>query len=1226
MTTITLEQHWYASAPIGLRSARGFQTVAKSAKLGDESLLELHCAYRRPPGYAEDCLPVNWGWFILDDGRACIHRIGYSGTDEVGRPGNFLAHNLVVHLEALKAIDYDLPGLICWVREASPIRYALEGGGTDGFARSHDDIYANLGKNSSQLGSAPFLEVPVDEVRARQESLDPRFARTIDNTAHHALSRKEMAALWQAYMCSPEHRKPVLLVGFENGTHESWREFQIAASLFALVPLHCRRRLTFSTYEHEPQSLGAGIRPDLPSSPHRNRRLMMTTSANEFKLPTMAAGSRVWAVHHSLGETLLPPLSDWARWFDEKCEDGHQVIRTFCESASCFDFSDEWRGLYDASDLLKLPNTTEFISRDYELFAGAAGCIHRDYPPLLDLGHRLIAAWKPGAEGDRLLMRLVEGYLRSIEYYYAAPDEKRLQQRSQVVHDLGTLFRVALDLEAHGAIEAMLKTISRAPVAESICEECLVMFGQAIRETIKPDRVVAFAELWGPIQKGCRDAKERCKPFLTQSADHFCDLLRCADLGTRTRFAQSIESVLFPTLVEVPADQWDQLEWRLDLLVDLSAKSGMIYAGRLIATMHGEGKLKPEVLATIANERTDLLLRYYDAWNEAVNQDPGLADALYPAWSAEVIVSAYWRMAQEWDRRLHRQFGAALQQFKRVPTICKRLSSLYLTGGSVRLKEALSRRSWPQSLGELEDLCVAQCQLIDLVAENMVSTDPSMGNALAEHLNQLLAYILLCPLPESERDTDGKVLQKPFSILVRFSRGKMRTKMLRDIVRRIFDLRQSHGMGDTEPLPMFEGLESALRHVRLESDEVVWFLLWLSKATRSQTGRWEDHLIEVFAELLKSVPAIIRIPHPGSFRDTVADLLRSEEVWARLGQRLVADCTSREKIAEWLGESGERKPLLDELNRRNLLATIGETIASQSNAADDTAIERLNTMVVLACHEEIKAPARRQLCLLLKDRVSALVDTAYAERDLIATEDLVTSSTQTAIQLCQPLQQTIGVLSEDLLRHFWEYLGRQLAGMSPNSIRQVFPEIFGLGVELGSSVYSGQGVVWIDLFAPVFQARGPEGFASCFVAAGESLFSNDNGTMRRRPEAKQLAEFCLAEQVDRWFRTRPPSDIEAPRRTRFLGLPRTTAPPRRDSGFLFKALRRPLESTTDQRWVEDSGVIGTVCARAQFAALLYAPHSMESLAHVYASLGSSNQTRARKRNRPGLGCLPHEGW
>src|SRR5262249_36625640 len=125
MPTLTVEQHWFGSAPVGLELSRGLQTVARSAGLThpDMAWFRPPPPYTAPPGLPETDLPVNWGWFWLDDERACVHRIGYAGPDELGRPGNYLAHNLVVTRKDLDAIDFDVPCLVRWVKEKAPLAF-----------------------------------------------------------------------------------------------------------------------------------------------------------------------------------------------------------------------------------------------------------------------------------------------------------------------------------------------------------------------------------------------------------------------------------------------------------------------------------------------------------------------------------------------------------------------------------------------------------------------------------------------------------------------------------------------------------------------------------------------------------------------------------------------------------------------------------------------------------------------------------------------------------------------------------------------------------------------------------------------------------------------------------------------------------------------------------------------------------------------------------------------
>ena len=265
MDEIRLEQHFYGSAPVGLGSGRGFQTIAKSRGVGEASLFEPHCTYTRPEGRRSGAMPVNWGWFRLDESDdssiVCIHSIGYAGSDEFGRPGNFLAHNLIATDEQLRAIDYDIPALIRWIRgpSNSKIRFSLKEGGDDGFAHRNAEIFELLGREKSSLGSAPTLDVPVAAIGKLREQLDDKLATETIPRLQSILGRDGVQALLNAYLVPFQERKPIRVLGCSDGTDECEAGLLVAEFLFGLLPYHCRRHFTFSTYD-EPRSSASASR------------------------------------------------------------------------------------------------------------------------------------------------------------------------------------------------------------------------------------------------------------------------------------------------------------------------------------------------------------------------------------------------------------------------------------------------------------------------------------------------------------------------------------------------------------------------------------------------------------------------------------------------------------------------------------------------------------------------------------------------------------------------------------------------------------------------------------------------------------------------------------------------------------------------------------------------------------------------------------------------------
>ncbi|MEI7687735.1 MAG: hypothetical protein WCL32_22240, partial [Planctomycetota bacterium] len=376
MHTMIVEQHWYSSVPVGLSSTRGFQTVACSEGLGDESRLERHCAYVRPSGQSDG--PVNWGWFDLGDDRACIHRIAYSGTDELGRPGNFMAHNLVVRQDDLRAIGHDVPSLIHWVRHSSPQQYPTADGGRDGFVRDFEQLYARFGQERQALRSVPTLEVPIDEVRQLRERARSDWQAILQRQLDHRSNALGLSAILQARLCESKYRRPILIVGDNSQAQDAELELQFIEILFLLLPPRCWADFTFATYEHDPRSIAF---PHGPSTgPHRRRSLAFTTSLNDFGISGVEPSNSVWFVALQNHEDILPPNSalanSWRGWLEQR---DFAAIEKYQNLVAQFQFPDEWAGLDTPRQLLDFDRRPTGRP-DYDLFCRSINYLRPNSP------------------------------------------------------------------------------------------------------------------------------------------------------------------------------------------------------------------------------------------------------------------------------------------------------------------------------------------------------------------------------------------------------------------------------------------------------------------------------------------------------------------------------------------------------------------------------------------------------------------------------------------------------------------------------------------------------------------------------------------------------------------------------------------------------------------------------------------------------------------------------
>ena len=162
--------------------------------------------------------------------------------------------------------------------------------------------------------------------------------------------------------------------------------------MFALLPFHCRQKLTFATYEHDPQSLFSPPPPGTAVPPHKNRRLIFTTAANEFKLPTTKqADLIIWVIHVKTGEHLVPPPNKMALDYaglllSQPCRDAD--LRKLRDLTSQFAFDEEWQGLQDGWGLNELEKKKP--DRDSCRLFWRRRLHPPALPDLLSMGHYLL--------------------------------------------------------------------------------------------------------------------------------------------------------------------------------------------------------------------------------------------------------------------------------------------------------------------------------------------------------------------------------------------------------------------------------------------------------------------------------------------------------------------------------------------------------------------------------------------------------------------------------------------------------------------------------------------------------------------------------------------------------------------------------------------------------------------------------------------------------------------
>lgn len=1234
MATMTLEQHWYGSSPYGLKLARGFQTLGRTPGLPEDALLERHCAYKRPIAQKEGNPPVNWGWFELGNGLACIHRIGYSGTDEVGRPGNFLAHSLIARTADLKSIDYDIPSLIRWVRFQSPQQYPLPKGGSDGFVRHHNQLYQAYSKDKEKLRSLPPLQVPLDAVRAIRQQTDAAWETEIVAPLREKLKEETLTALLQAVLCETEQRRPILFVSPTAGDEESSLELKILEFLFVLLPATSRAGLTFSTYDHEPLGSSTQTRPGSPpprpgvpaarggatptSGPHKNRRLVITSPFIDVsKTINPRAAPTLWFINPRAGQATVPPPNLVSAGYDACLRQGNVAeLQAQRELASCFEYPDEWSGLVDPwglRELLHKPLTRD----DYALFARAAEHLGKGASAavgmrLLDMARRLVAGWDEVPDPDTgLLKHLAAIYLHSLASLYPTlPAEERAARRPELVGDLGMLFRHAVRLGAIEVVQMLVRYPCQYSNLADFQAEALgtyaVALGQALDEQSRPpqrvtaERVGLWADLWDSIYQLGRKSDSPARALLMSAADAFTRALCATDPFVRPRLRRWVDALVLPVFALCRISDADELARRLAFLGHMSPREGMTWCAKLLVHQFRKGLIDGAVLAALVQDRHDLLLRFYEAWRTAMNAEPGLAEVLRPALGA-TLLQAYWKSPPEQqDALLHQGVRTVLSQCPTGPeysSFWDNLAQQYLAEGAGQLAGHLHDNR-ARSLRDVAEMAAAHCQLLDLLDANASDPDRLLEAALRQHHAQLLVYLLSRP-PGSIVDdgSEGNPLREPLQFLGSWYRDfKERMPFLTGVIRQAADALKGLGVTEDDELPLLGNFRDCLKELFKESSEPWWYVHLLEQSVRKPDLTPEQLETRVTALVLQDRPDLAEpVTATGSFRRFIDEHL-SPPVWQCVVDCAVEACRNRETgpqaMQKWFDPKSAHQKLLFMLEQNDLVASLGETLAQKiARTPDVRAVQLLDHLVAVGPPRDVLVPARRELHRLVTAVCNGLLQERQRQRQADPGWMPRPADAEKAVALCRPLQLLIQSqqvqVAPELPNYLWGYLAECLVCLSPAALRQHFPAIFSLGYELGHEWRAEPPQPWASLFRPLAKMK-PDGFAEAYVAAGESLFADVQGHLRRWPGAEQLAVVRQTPEVAAALGAPAAAGGKAP----------AAGKPRAPDGDRLAALLSVAPPETGE-----DGTISPVVPRARFAAVLYGEKELTTLAEIYWKLG-----------------------
>jgi hypothetical protein len=507
MKYINLEQTTYSSAPVGWGpegGARGFKFVSKSRGLTRFDDLDKCREYRlpqrigtdgRPKEIPQEERPIDWGWVHSDQDRVLIYRKCSGLRDEIGREGNWFAQIFIASKQEMEWIDYEIPLLFQWIGKNNDPFVS----GIDGFPRNAFEVYERharpiyeslLGDTESLTpGSIPFFEklvrnsknisqqldrgplgeidsirIPLADIRKLGEERDAAF---VDQILTPLIGRIGLDAIYKilhALLVPQDQMRPVLLRGFGEGREESLQERQITDLLFALLPYHWRRDLTFSTAPH--------AKDDIPVPRSFAKRIMMITKDVEYDLSKCRHGMYVIdAISQSSDSNVLPQtISPEAEYVSDqlRTRDWNTLLH-YRRAASCFDFSNRndafsclqamgSTGTVDQPDVPVTPHTyTEWV------VAARENAYHF---PLLTSGKRLIQDIV--SKGDfslstyETILQLTKDYLDIQKKHITGPSEdfipciQRLIEtmfRTVLVNDPLTVSRFVISLLSHDLLK-----------------------------------------------------------------------------------------------------------------------------------------------------------------------------------------------------------------------------------------------------------------------------------------------------------------------------------------------------------------------------------------------------------------------------------------------------------------------------------------------------------------------------------------------------------------------------------------------------------------------------------------------------------------------------------------------------------------------------------------------------------------------------------------------------
>ncbi|MFO0879761.1 MAG: hypothetical protein U0840_20635 [Gemmataceae bacterium] len=1128
MDRITLEQHFFASAPVGLVEGRGWKSVARSRGLLQHDDLEQHCVYYRPE-QRSDLEPTTWGWYGLDDGRVVLHRIVYSGTDELRRPGNFLAHSLIAPADSLAAIDHDIVALLRWVELRSPQRYPIPGQSThSGFCARHDQLYAQLGWEAGKLANLPPgeaarladldpLAVPLDEVRELRAELDRDFRDRIWTPLRIALGPATLdTLLLQAYLCPQEQRRPILLVGLGDDNSDDITAWNVASFLFALLPYHCRRRLTFSTY--------AGDQDGDRSMPHHwKRQLVITTGHNTVKMPSPGQASfPFWVINARTHKHLLPAAGSLSKLFVKLLAEGKwEALQRLREHGNRFNFGDEITGLEQLREMQEWSRGLDLHS--FELFAEIAPCVRPGNPEFLKTCEKFLEAWTRLTGADTaLFLGLAHGYLHAATTLYPPlQDGERRKVRDSLIQSFARLFQIAFQRNSPEVMSKILDIVSRTPalgdLREPILTRCFESLEAFLSKGLTLDHLDRFKGLWSMLRT-CQTASRTGKRFVEQASAQFADLLLQMPSTERSRLHDALASFVIPVMLEAPFASPGQLGERLELLHDTAPDHPEV-GGDFLMQLVRQRVVSPAQLPSLYASRPEYLIALQSEWRHAC-QEPLIHEVVGPDLTTPGILARFWSMPPEpVHHGVHRHVCEACRRLQ--PPECTALIRAYGDEGAARMIRALEPTDDAVTWASLQTLGETHAVILRTVeqAQGKESTKEER-ELLLKHLVYLILAMLMRPLRVQVSGTSlGAALQQPLEqirqMLPTFEErrwffGEVGVRCARWIEK-----------GFTLDTARLEGLFEGLRQAQIDPVEAAWLTKVCSRiaklTAKSSNAEREQAMTLVGIEMLEKYPHIARpTAAPSSVQREITE---SATVRQGLAELLLERCAPetgnkfRQEIVKWFDPGSEHRHCVDMLERTGVLKSIASRLAAQLDTCQsDAGLVAAQDLIRLQAPHSVREavlPALREGIVAVLNRWKPQMDAVDDDRS-----ELEPSALSLAVTLRYGVEAIASELAPKQLALYLRCVAFHVQDWPTERFREKNPEMVPMLHAVASALNVHLSEVWSRLFSKV-AARGPRRvFCARFVAAGESLFRTPDHADALLEAARALAKLPAMESFE----------------------------------------------------------------------------------------------------------------